>query len=257
MEGNDLVGPEQINELLTSLIELESLGDQIRRKNIDYNLYLTLRNAENGTFPQFRVRVQNGDEVQEHFVFNDEDLRVLREKYEADTGKTVELIPDTPTAVIDSTNPEILQMLLLEIFSAGALADLIKKIEGLGLPDPVFNTAAQPVYQMRQVNKQSDDEGDDGLGDAVALRSLNEVLDQVREHGKKGVNIQRYKGLGEMNPEQLWETTMDPEKRVLIKVVLEDVVRADEIFSILMGDEVAPRRSFIENNALNVRNLDI
>ena len=89
------------------------------------------------------------------------------------------------------------------------------------------------------------------------LKSLTEILKFVMEGGKKGQYIQRYKGLGEMNPEQLWETTMNPETRVLLQVRIEDAVEADEIFSTLMGDEVEPRRKFIEEHALTVKNLDI
>ena len=90
----------------------------------------------------------------------------------------------------------------------------------------------------------------------VPIHSLPALLDTVRELGRKGRRIQRFKGLGEMNPEQLYETTMNPAKRKLLKVVLDDHVKADDMFTVLMGDEVAPRREFIEQNALNA-NLDI
>ena len=87
--------------------------------------------------------------------------------------------------------------------------------------------------------------------------SLDEMMAFILEEGQKGVNIQRFKGLGEMNPEQLWETTMDPETRTLLKVNVEDAVAADEIFTILMGDKVEPRREFIQNNVLELQELDI
>ncbi len=87
--------------------------------------------------------------------------------------------------------------------------------------------------------------------------SLGEFSDFLVKDSKAGAYIQRYKGLGEMNPEQLWETTMNPANRTLMQVKLEDTLDADQIFSVLMGDQVAPRRDFVESNALNVKNLDI
>jgi DNA gyrase subunit B len=91
----------------------------------------------------------------------------------------------------------------------------------------------------------------------VEVESLDEAMETLYGGAKKGLSIQRYKGLGEMNAEQLWETTMDPQKRRLLQVKIDDDVEADNIFTVLMGDQVEPRREFIETNALNVRNLDV
>jgi DNA gyrase subunit B len=93
--------------------------------------------------------------------------------------------------------------------------------------------------------------------DTATLKSRQALIDHIMELGKKDLQISRYKGLGEMNPEQLWETTMDPEKRTLLQVQIKDAVDTDDIFTVLMGDAVEPRRKFIEDNALEVKNLDI
>jgi DNA gyrase subunit B len=94
-------------------------------------------------------------------------------------------------------------------------------------------------------------------GAELEISTASELVEHVIKGGKKGTTMQRYKGLGEMNPAQLWETTMNPGTRTILQVTLEDAMKADEIFNILMGDKVEPRRNFIERHAKEVRTLDI
>ncbi|MDY6850801.1 MAG: DNA topoisomerase (ATP-hydrolyzing) subunit B [Thermodesulfobacteriota bacterium] len=115
------------------------------------------------------------------------------------------------------------------------LLGLYRRVESLG----------RPPFELRTKDKSR------------RIASLEELLEAVVTDGQKSLGVQRYKGLGEMNPEQLWETTMNPEKRTLLRVEVEDGIEADEIFTVLMGDKVEPRREFIQENALKVRELDI
>ncbi len=106
----------------------------------------------------------------------------------------------------------------------------------------------QPPFAVSSKEKEDD---------VITFQNKKELLHHLIEEGKKGISVQRYKGLGEMNPDQLWQTTMNPEKRILLQVRIEDAVETDEIFTVLMGDEVEPRREFIQSNALEVSTLDI
>src|SRR5947209_1171124 len=131
----------------------------------------------------------------------------------------------------------------------------------------LLNRIAEPLagYEYRQTGKAYEQLSHFGLApyevrhgeETTSYASVDDLIEAIYKRAEKGLTIQRYKGLGEMNPEQLWQTTMNPQTRHLLQVTIEDGVGADEIFTILMGDQVAPRREFIQDNALDVKNLDI
>ena len=145
--------------------------------------------------------------------------------------------------------------------SADQANDAIRLIIGRGL---IYSKAYQDlvvigkkIYKYDVAPFTISDKAKESNTEDVVIQDKKQLLIQVLEESKKGLAVQRYKGLGEMNPDQLWETTMNPAKRNLLQVKVEDVVDTDEIFTILMGEEVEPRREFIQSNALEVSTLDI
>ncbi|MCD6093214.1 MAG: DNA topoisomerase (ATP-hydrolyzing) subunit B [Candidatus Omnitrophica bacterium] len=153
----------------------------------------------------------------------------------------------------------------IELREEKELTKDFKQLEGLGLSikdyfshQPILKILTSKRESARRPVRQSPQGEGGSLGEGgKEILNLKELRDFIQEYAQQGITVQRYKGLGEMNPEQLWETTMNPDKRTILKVVLEDAVEADEIFTMLMGDVVEPRRRFIEQNALEVRNLDV
>ncbi len=159
--------------------------------------------------------------------------------------------PDTSATSGNSTAPlGSRRVTIHEIFEATEMTKLIKALAKAGLDVSSFAASGQPRYTFTE-NAGAKNEQKTGLFSPL------DIISQIRANGRKGLSIQRYKGLGEMNPKQLYETTMDPEHRRLLKVNINDAAKADALFTLLMGEEVAPRRQFIEDNALNVQYLDV
>jgi len=247
---------EKLSELLAFLTQMEQTGGILLRKGIPLDKFLRRRKDDTGAFPRYIVTIGEGETIEQHYAYDDLELKALREKAEEMAEKAVEVVTDDSdaeeTEAAEGQEPEEaeetkVKFKLTELFAASTLERIVRNIEELGFTMEQYLGGEQPIGKLQN---GEEDEGED-------ITSLPELLDSIREFGRKGLQIQRYKGLGEMNPDQLYDTTMNPETRKLLKIVKEDAVKADEIFTILMGDEVEPRRKFIEENALNVTNLDI
>ena len=134
----------------------------------------------------------------------------------------------------------------IELFDQNSFLELKNKLTKFDLD---FNNYLKANGNLFDIIEEGDN--------TTPVATLKELIKFLRVNGRKGIEIQRYKGLGEMNADQLWETTMDPTKRTLIQVTLPDAIAADHMFSMLMGEAVEPRREFIEEHALSVKNLDV
>jgi len=222
---------KQLKDLLYLVLEFDRFAGAIERRGVKLSNYMGFRHKKAKKLPLFMVKVEETAQ----FLYDDQELARAIKKLEKELGKDVEIGEKTGHVV--------------EFYEARGMEKIIEKIEKMGFDiEQVFQS--DPGKKKSPFKMVSD-------GDTKDLDTLKECLDYVREIAKKGLSIQRYKGLGEMNPTQLWDTTMNPDTRTLLKVTMEDAVKADEMFTILMGDQVEPRRDFIERHALEVRNLDI
>ena len=255
IKGKNEIANKQLRDLLEALIDLDRMVRAIEKRGVNFQNYITFKHPKTKKLPLFMVKVEG----QPTFLYSDADLAKLAKSREKQLGKDLEIHAETDKEAVTTKDID-----MVEIFEAEEIEKLLARLEKYGLSlkeDYEVSEATEALpSKKRKADKKKEREPIFKMkadGETIPIYSLRDLLEQVKERAKKGMVIQRYKGLGEMNPEQLWETTMDPERRTLLNVVLEDAVKADEMFTVLMGDAVEPRRLFIEKHAREVTRLDI
>ena len=230
-----------LKNILKWFSEIESLRKKLQKKGISWAELLEFRGS--GKLPQYRVDQESGKPLylteKEWKKFKPDYIKKREAKLKAEAQASGEDLVEVANEDLGSE--------VKELWEIPKMDDLLKKIEGTGLGADLLSADPDKklVYRLRSGNIEKD------------ISDLESLLEAIKEFGRQGASIQRYKGLGEMNPEQLWETTMDPARRKLLQVKLDDKAGTEIVFTTLMGDKVEPRRQFIEQNALEVRNLDI
>ena len=236
--------PAQIDKIVESLAALEKLGGGVTRYGAQLADYLDCHEKETMALPRYIARIREGNKESQEFLKDEHARATFVQQHGLDADLFEQ--PDAATKTPFNTR----RITLHEIFESTEMAKLLKAIAATGLEINRFATTEEARYIVTENLGQKSET-------KTELFSPLGVLTHIRSLGRKGLSIQRYKGLGEMNPKQLYETTMDPEKRRLLKVNIADAAKADALFTLLMGDEVPPRRQFIEDNALNVQYLDV
>jgi DNA gyrase subunit B len=256
---------KQLRDIVGGLMRLERLSKAIERRGVKFYNYLCLRQAKTKKLPIFMVKVEG----RAQFVYSDNELASLVKTREKQLGKDLQIYNETGRGAQAAKEIDV-----IEFFEAEEIEKVFILFDKIGLPlaevyDPHearLTTGRQAGLsnakneRQRQLAARAEKRRPlfelQADGEALEVFSLKALLRAIHSRAKKGMVLQRYKGLGEMNPEQLWATTMDPGRRTLLNVVVEDAVKADEMFTVLMGDAVEPRREFIEKHAREVTNLD-
>ena len=237
---------QSIQDLIRFVNTSNQIGSGLIRHGIDPASYF---NAEvDGTFPIAKIAVRENDgSITELFALSDEDESRIVSEVEERLGikKDIEEIENAEIGGKKKNNSFVSPIEVTAVYEAKASAALATEMVNYDLPVKSLYSSDTEIYRIETGDK------------IIPVSSLVDLFEQVKKIGRHGLYIQRYKGLGEMNAEQLWETTMHPELRKMIKVTLEDAVQAEHIFSLLMGDNVEPRREYIEKYAASVKDLDI
>lgn len=229
----------RLTRLLHLLVQMEEYIKMLRKKGISLDKFLGLRHKQNGNLPLYKVSYK--DEV--FYIYSEEEMEsFIKEKQQVE-GRELEILEEDDAA---EAREGVIRV--IEYHESREIEKTIREIEAYGFSaDEYFigNQGDKSGYKLISEDTE------------IFARSLSEVLSKIREIGRRGLEIQRYKGLGEMNAEELAETTMNVNTRTLLKVKVEDAAKADSIFSTLAGKDVQRRKEFIEKHALEVRNLDI
>jgi DNA gyrase subunit B len=239
---------KQLAEILELLESMDKFARAIRRHGGDFNDYIEHRNPATGELPRHLVKVRSGNDEKVHYFRADDELLKFSEE-NPDLKLYGEEEGDTEFMEKPKVSGPTRRGRRVELHESKAVVELLSKLSRKGLSVDHYSAQDKPLFELI--------EGEGDKESVKPLFSIAEILEGVLEVGRRGLQIKRFKGLGEMNADQLFETTMDPNRRKLLRVELTDAVEAEEMFTKLMGDEVEPRRQFIEDNALNVRNLDV
>ncbi|MCI0341953.1 MAG: DNA topoisomerase (ATP-hydrolyzing) subunit B [Planctomycetales bacterium] len=239
--GGRLEG-DRLRRLVETLQKAEAPVRGLARRGVSVADLLPLRDRETGAFPLYRAEYGGKVHYFASDTLRDQFLQGIAERHRQEP--TVAAAEGAPPAGAEEENDAVR---LVELHGSKEFGEALRDIESLGLraEDYARSADAPPLFMVKSGEV------------ATPVRDLACLAEALRAAGQRGVDVQRFKGLGEMQPEQLWETTMDPAKRTLLRVRVSDAIEADRIFTVLMGEVVEPRREFIEKYAREVRYLDV